>query len=90
MCAHLCVVVRLSNSLCPLQRSMGRRSSFRDPLLCRLLHVPSVRSLLIPCEPILMSENSLAFAMISNNVLILSLRAMLADFAWLMSIAVFW
>ena len=32
----------------------------------------------------------LAFAMISNNVLILSLRAMLADFAWLMGIAVFW
>ena len=32
----------------------------------------------------------LAFALISNNVLILSLRAMLADFAWLMGIAVFW
>lgn len=28
--------------------------------------------------------HSLAFAAISNNVLILSLRAMLADFAWLM------
>ncbi|SCV68772.1 BQ2448_893 [Microbotryum intermedium] len=31
----------------------------------------------------------LAFASISNNLLILSLRAMLADFAWLLGIAVF-
>lgn len=31
----------------------------------------------------------LVFALIKSNVLILSLRAMLADFAWLMGVAVF-
>lgn len=86
-CAHCRREFRVQDSQRMDEPGVGERAGVCDPVVCSLLAVSKVsasNSLPDRYGADLFVLFRLAFAAVSNNVLILSLRAMLADFFYLM------